>query len=77
VPSITLHEVATSGQLVGVECEHCMRHALLSKEQLKAQAGDKRTLEEAGLYCSKCRSRRFTTMRFKTRSAAHAFMRNV
>jgi hypothetical protein len=77
VPSITLHDVATSGQLIGVACEQCMRHATLAAVKVKAKAGDTRTLEEAGLYCGECGSRRFTATRFRTRSAAHAFMRNL
>jgi hypothetical protein len=77
VPSITLHDVATSGQLIGLACERCMRHATLAEVKVKAKAGDMRTLEEAGLYCGKCGSRRFTATRFHSRSAAHAFMRNL
>jgi hypothetical protein len=35
------------------------------------------TLEEAGVLCAKCSSRKFTVTRFHTRSAAHAFMWNL
>jgi DNA-directed RNA polymerase subunit RPC12/RpoP len=76
--SITLHDMAVSPQaLIGVECAYCIRRALLTPEKLKAKRGDTRTLEEAGLYCSKCRSRRFAATRFHSRSDAHAFMRNL
>ena len=54
-----------------------MRYATLAEVKVKAKAGDMRTLEEAGLYCGKCGSRRFTATRFHSRSAAHAFMRNL
>jgi hypothetical protein len=74
---ITLHDVATSGQLIGVACDRCMRHAMLTAVKARAKVGDTRTLEEAGVYCGKCGSRRFTATRFNTRSAAHAFMRNL
>jgi len=74
---ITLHDVATSGQLIGVACDRCMRHAMLMAVKAKAKVGDTRTPEEAGVYCDKCGSGRFTATRFPTRSAAHAFMRNL
>ena len=77
MPSITLHDVATSGHLIGVACERCMRHTTFAEVKVKAKAGDTRTLEEAGLYCGKCGSRRFTATCFRTRSAAGAFMRNL
>jgi hypothetical protein len=54
-----------------------MRHVLLSALKEKVRSGDRRTLEEAGLHCSKCGSYRFTATRFRSRGAAHAFMRNV
>jgi uncharacterized OB-fold protein len=77
MPAITLHDGATSGQLIGVACDRCMRHAMLTAVQARAKVSDARTLEEAGGYCGKCGSRRFTATRFHTRSAAHAFMRNL
>jgi hypothetical protein len=74
----TLHDLAVSpGPLVGVECDHCIRRALLTAETVRAKVGDMRTLEEAGVRCAKCRSRKFTVTQFHTRSAAHAFMRNL
>ena len=79
MPALTLHDVASGlgARVIGVECKHCVRRGLLTAETLKARRGDSRTLEEAGVHCSKCGSRRFTTTHFTTRSAAHAFMRNV
>jgi hypothetical protein len=71
------HEVATSGQLIGIVSDRCMRHAMLMAVKAKAKVDDTRTPEEAGVYCDKCGSGRFTATRFPTRSAAHAFMRNV
>jgi hypothetical protein len=73
--AVTLHEVATSRHLIGIACERCMHHAMLSA--LKGPAVDDARTLEAGLYCGKCGSRKFTVMRFKSRSAAHAFMRNL
>jgi hypothetical protein len=76
--TVTLHELAVSPRpIVGVECGHCIRRALLTAETVRAKIGDRRTLEEAGVRCAKCRSRKFTTTRFHTRAAAHAFMRNL
>jgi len=63
--------------LIGVECQHCIRRGVLTVEVLGAQRGDGRTLEEAGVRCSVCGSRRFTVTHFTTRSAALAFMRNL
>ena len=79
MPSITLHDIASGigSRLIGVECQHCIRRGLLTAEALNARAGDRRTLEEVGVRCGKCGSRRFTATRFTTRSAAHAFMRNL
>jgi hypothetical protein len=76
--TVTLHDLAVSPRpLVGVECDHCIRRALLTAETVRAKIGDMRTLEEAGVRCAKCRSRKFTVTRFNTRAAAHAFMRNL
>jgi hypothetical protein len=69
--------MSTSGQLIGVACDRCMRQAMLTAVKAKAKVGDTRTPEEAGVYCDKCGSGRFTATRFPTRSAAHAFMRNL
>jgi hypothetical protein len=73
----TLHDLARSAQPVGIECNHCVRRALLSRDDLRAVQGDRRTLAEAGLRCSKCGSRDFAATRFQSRSAAHSFMRNI
>jgi hypothetical protein len=54
-----------------------MRHALLAPATAGAKVGDTRTLEEAGLRCSKCRSRSFVAIKFETRSRMVAFMRNL
>ena len=76
--TVTLHELAVSPRpIVGVECDHCIRRALLTAETVRATVGDRRTLEEAGVRCAKCRSSKFTVTRFNTRAAAHAFMRNL
>ena len=75
--SLTLHDLATSRATLGIECDHCIRRALLTPELVKAKLGDKRTLREAGVRCGKCRSRNFTVTRFETRGAAQRFMRNV
>jgi hypothetical protein len=79
MPALTLHDIASGleARLIGVECQRCVRRGLLTAETLKARRGDSRTLEEAGVHCSKCGSRHFTATRFTTRSAAHAFMRNI
>jgi DNA-directed RNA polymerase subunit RPC12/RpoP len=75
--AFTLHDLASSSQPVGVECSHCIRRALLSRDDLRVVPGDRRTLAEAGLRCSQCGSRTFTATRFQSRSAAHSFMRNI
>ena len=77
MPSLTLHDVATNGHLIGVVCSHCMHHALLEALKDKAKEGDTRTLEEAGLYCSVCGSIKFIATRFQSRGSARAFMRNL
>ena len=79
MPALTLHDIASGlgSRLIGVECQHCIRRGLLTAETLKALRGDSRTLEEAGVHCSKCGSRRFIATRFTTRSVAHVFMGNV
>jgi hypothetical protein len=74
---VTLHDVATTPYPIGIECDHCMRHALLTATQAKATRGDMRTLEEAGVRCGNCGSRRFSTVRFDGRSQMIAFMRNL
>jgi hypothetical protein len=76
--TVTLHDLAVSPRpIIGVECDHCIRRALLTAETVRAKVGDRRTLEEAGVRCAKCRSRKFTVRKFHSRSAAHAFMRNL
>jgi hypothetical protein len=78
VSAVTLHDLAVSPRsIVGVECDHCIRRALLMAETVRAMVGDRPTLEEAGVRCAKCSSRKFTVTRFHTRSAAHAFMWNL
>jgi DNA-directed RNA polymerase subunit RPC12/RpoP len=75
--ALTLHDLAEGRLPVGVECDHCIRRAVVSPETLKATRGDTRTLAEAGLRCGKCGSRRFTTTRFHSRPRLKAFMRNL
>jgi DNA-directed RNA polymerase subunit RPC12/RpoP len=75
--ALTLHDVAGSSQPVGIECNHCVRRALLNGADLQAEQDDRRTLAEAGVRCGKCGSRQFTTTRFPSRSAVHSFMRNI
>jgi len=76
--TVTLHDLAVSARpIVGVECDHCIHRALLTAETVRATIGDRRTLEEAGVRCAKCRSRKFTVTGFQTRSAAHALIRNL
>jgi DNA-directed RNA polymerase subunit RPC12/RpoP len=76
--ALTLHDLAGRIRaVVGVECSHCMRRAMLSGADLRAQPGDRRTLAEAGVRCGTCGSRRFSATRFESRSAAHSFMRNI
>jgi Zn finger protein HypA/HybF involved in hydrogenase expression len=75
--ALTLHDVAVSTTLFGIECEHCMRHVLLTREMVRARVGDLRTLEEAGLRCGKCGSRKFNVRRLDKSSRWTAFMRNL
>jgi hypothetical protein len=75
--SLTLHDVAVSPYPIGIECSHCMRHALLCPATVGAKVGDTRSLEEAGLRCGKCRSHAFTTVQLEKRSRMVAFMRNL
>jgi hypothetical protein len=76
--AFTLHDLAGSSRpVVGIECNQCMRRALLSGADLRAQRDDKRTLAEAGVHCGHCGSQKFTATRFQSRSAAHSFMRNI
>lgn len=75
--ALTLHDVAVSITPIGIECEHCMRHVLLTREMIRAQAGDLRTLEEAGLHCGSCGSRQFNTVHLDKSSRRAAFMRNL
>jgi DNA-directed RNA polymerase subunit RPC12/RpoP len=77
MPAITLHDVATNGHLIGIVCEQCMHHALLGAAKDRAKVGDRRSLQEGGVHCGKCGSRRFTATRFTTRAAAYSFMRNL
>ena len=75
--ALTLHDVAVSITPLGIECEHCMRHVLLTRGIARARAGDLRTLEDAGLHCGKCGSRRFNVVRLDKSSRWTAFMRNL
>ena len=77
MPPLTLHDIAVSPYPIGIECRHCLRHALLCPATVGAKVGDTRSLEEAGLRCSKCRSRTFTAIPFEKRSRLVAFMRNL
>lgn len=77
MPASTHHDLAASTYPMGITCDHCMWHMLVSAADLKAKDGDKRTLAEAGVRCAKCRSHKFTVTRFYSRSAARAFMRNI
>lgn len=73
---MTLHEVASSTLPIGIVCDGCMRRVLRTAEQMGASPGDHRTLEEAGVHCGRCSSRRFEVLRFDTEKSAQAFMRN-
>jgi hypothetical protein len=75
--ALTLHDLVENPGPVGVECDHCIRRAIVSPADLKATRGDRGTLAEAGLRCGKCGSRRFTTTRFHSRSRLKAFLRNL
>lgn len=75
--ALTLHDVAVSTMPLGVECEHCLRHVLLTREIARARAGDTRTLQQAGLHCGKCGSRDFSVVRLDKPSRRKAFMRNL
>jgi len=75
--ALTLHDVAVSRSPLGIECEHCMRHVLLTRAIVHARAGDTRTLEEVGLHCGKCGSRNFNVVRLEKPSRRTAFMRNL
>jgi len=75
--ALTLHDVAVSTTPLGVECEYCMRHVLLTRAIVQARAGDTRTLEEVGLHCGKCGSRNFNVVRLDKSSQRAAFMRNI
>jgi hypothetical protein len=76
--AVTLHDFVVSPRsIVGVECDHCIRRGFLMAETVRAMVGDRPTLDEAGVRCAKCSSRKFTVTRFQTLSAAHAFMWNL
>ncbi|HZV06037.1 MAG TPA: hypothetical protein VE999_13245 [Gemmataceae bacterium] len=75
--ALTLHDLVEHPGPVGVECDHCIRRAIVSPADLKATRGDRRTLAEAGLRCGKCGSRNFSTHRFMSRGRLQAFMRNL
>lgn len=73
---LTLHDVATGTFPIGIECDHCIRRVVITAAALKATAGDHRTLEQAGLVCGTCGSRRFSVTRLHTRGATRSFLRN-
>lgn len=73
---MTLHDVAISHYPVGILCDRCMRRVLCTATELKATAGDHRTLEAAGVHCGRCGSARFEVLRFNSEAKAHAFLRN-
>jgi len=73
---LTLHDLAASTRSVGVECANCLRRAVLTAADLKAERGDPRPLKEIGLRCSSCGSREFIAERFQSPGKAHAFLRN-
>ena len=75
--ALTLHDLAVSPRSVGVECEYCIRRAVVTAADLKAVRGDHRTLAQAGLRCGKCGSRQFTATLFQSRAKAYAFLRNL
>ena len=46
---LTLHDVAESVHPIGIECVSCVRRAVLTAADLKAERGDSRMLTAAGL----------------------------
>jgi Zn finger protein HypA/HybF involved in hydrogenase expression len=72
---LTLHDVATGTHPIGIECEHCIRRVVVTAAALKATPGDRRTLQEAGLVCSKCGSRSFEVTRFLSQAELRTFVR--
>ena len=74
--TFTLHDLAVGTYPVGIECSHCMRRVLLTREQAKAKAGDRRLLDEAGLRCNRCGSRSFQVTVLHSRSKMRSFLRN-
>ena len=73
---LTLHDVATGRHPVGIECDRCVRRVVVTAAALGAVAGDRRTLEEAGLVCGKCGSRAFSVTRFLSAASVRSFVRN-
>lgn len=72
---LTLHDVATAPHPIGIECDRCIRRVVVTAAALKARPGDRRTLEEAGLVCSRCGSRVFGVTRFLSQAELRAFVR--
>jgi DNA-directed RNA polymerase subunit RPC12/RpoP len=72
---MTMHDVATNTYPVGILCDHCMHRVVVSAHDLKAHAGDRRTLVEAGVYCGRCGSTRFEATLFHAPSGPMRFMR--
>ena len=73
---LTLHDVATGPFPIGIECDRCIRRAVVTAAALRATPGDRRPLDRAGLVCGKCGSRAFSATQFLTRSSLHSFLRN-
>lgn len=72
---LTLHDVATGTHPIGIECDHCIRRVVVTAAALKATPGDHRTLQQAGLVCSKCGSRAFGVTRFLSQADLRSFVR--
>lgn len=77
IDPMTLHDVAQSTYPVGILCDHCMHRVLMSAHDLKASAGDRRTLAAAGVHCGQCGSTRFEVMLFHAPSGPARFMRSM
>jgi len=73
---LTLHDVATAPHPIGIECDRCVRRVVVTAGVLKAVAGDRRTLEQAGVVCGKCGSRAFSVTRFLSAASVRSFVRN-
>lgn len=72
---LTLHDVATATHPIGIECERCIRRVVVTAAALNARPGDRRTLQEAGLVCSRCGSRVFGVTRFLSQADLRSFVK--